>query len=142
MNALNRHLEKTAETGFILFVRTLIAASKHFEYELEITDNNSDEVSFSLNGYPYTLTWGEGVAQKFRTTIPVVEYQLSAWHTTPGGRWYPPEDVDVTLLTTRCVQDCVSKAITSMLECNLNAFLEGHSMNEQMLEDNDLINQM
>ena len=74
------------------------------------TDKGEEQISFSLDGYRFTLTWGEVPQWEFGRETYRVNYQLSIWYTTPGNRHSPPESVDTVLCDFGNIWPCVDKA--------------------------------
>ena len=108
-------------------------APKH-ERTLNITERSEEEVSFELDNYPFTFTWGVVDRPSIVRTIPVVQFSLCIWHTVGGGRWHPPEDVDTTLIESQSVYDCIRVAFETVAKDEIRGIMENDGY-EQMAKE-------
>lgn len=120
-----------AAKGLKEFVATLTRVAPALRRTLHVTEQDDEQVSFELSGYPFTLTWGETTKPSIGRSVWVVQYSLCIWHQTPGNRWSPPEDVDTTLITSQSLYDCLRTAFETVAKDEVRIVLENDGY-EQM----------
>lgn len=131
MNRNEKELTKKAAKALKDFTATLTRIASKLDYDLEITEQDDEQVSFSLNGYPFTLSWGLTKQASLGRDIDVLEFSLCIWHETPGTRWSPPEQIDTTLTTTRSTHNCVQVAFETVAKDHIRIVMENDGY-EQM----------
>jgi hypothetical protein len=115
------------------FVIAMKHLSEKMNRKFTVTDQDYDQVSFTLDNYPFTLAWGETTRPKIGGIAWVVQFSLSIWHTTSGSRDYPPEDIDTELVTSQTIVDCVRVAFETIAKEDIRIHMENYSY-KQMAE--------
>jgi hypothetical protein len=131
---MNDTLEVRAAKGIAEFVSAMIRLAPKHERCFERTDEDADQVSFNLDGYPFTFSWGEATTKGIGRLIPTVKFSLCIWHTTPGSRHSPPESIDTTLIESSSVYDCIRVAFETVAKDEIRNILENDSY-EQMVKE-------
>lgn len=131
-------LKSQAKKGMDGLIHTLEKVSPTLSIEFKVTDRNEEQVTFDLDGIPFTLTWGECPTPGIGGVRWDVIYQLCVWHTTMGTRHEPPEEIDTTLIDSRCVSECVRKALETVFMSRVNGVLEAQGYADMFEEEKNL----
>jgi hypothetical protein len=127
--------QTVARVGFATFIQVMTKASEHLGMEFKVRKEDEERIDFDLDGYQFTLGWGEVVRQSIDGGRWVVQYTLSTWHMeNMNSRWSPPELVDREVMVGQSVWDCVQKAFETVYMGKVSGVLEGIG-NMMQIED-------
>ena len=102
----NKDNQAVAAKGFKDFIELMSKASLALNVEFSVTNEDDDMIDFEMDGYHFSLSWGE-ILKDWIGDIRVwaVEYQLAVYHTINNfSRDNPPEEVDTTLLDSTSIR--------------------------------------
>ena len=122
MNAIN--VNEQAMKAFDAFVNVMTNTAPRTHRKFSVTERDGELINFDLDNYKFTLTWTEEDINIIGRSIMIPEYQLCTWYSTYGSRYEPPEDVDVTLVTSRNIYDCIKSAFESVAKDEIRQALE------------------
>lgn len=125
MNALSRHLEEQAKKGFRAFIVNLETACPHLKRKFQLREQDEEHIDIDIDRYQFTLTWAEEKKQSIGREISVVVFDLCTWNTEGGGRWHPPEVVDVQLIKSQSILDCIKCVLETVATEEIRQCLEG-----------------
>jgi hypothetical protein len=97
---------------------------KMMKSDYKLGENDSENIEFEVEGFPFSLTWSIGERRCIGRTVPIVLYQLSVWHETHGGYWNPPEWVDNQICESQGVYDMMRAAFRCLLENQMSGIME------------------
>ncbi len=127
-----------AAKGIADFTKTMTYGANRLKRNFVVTDSDADGVSFTLDGYSFTLSWGETTKPAIGRSVWIVQYTLCIWSETSGGRWNPPEAVDTTLITNQSINACVRAAFETVAKDEIRQALEDvdyAQLAEQLVEE-------
>jgi len=132
---MNESLEVTAVKGLEEFASAMVRLAPKNDRCFERTQHDEELVSFNLDGYAFTLSWGEVNKPSIGRTVPVVQFSLCIWHTVGGGRWHPPEDVDTTLIESQSIYDCIRVAFETVAKEEIRINMENDRCDQMEKEE-------
>ena len=106
--------------------------------KIEFKDEDEDCLNFDIENYQFVVSWVEkiktyGLGRQFDSKYP--EFQLSAWHSTHGGYWHPPETYDVPVgKPTEYPSEIAMLAVCDIIKQKINIALENESYRQQAEE--------
>ena len=132
---MNESLESNAAGGLEEFASAILRLAPKHDRQVGITDRDADQVSFHLDGYPFTLSWEVFNRPCIGRTVPVVQFALCIWHQTHGSYWDPPEDVDTTLVESQSVYDCIRVALETVAKEEIRLSIENDGYDQMAKEE-------
>jgi hypothetical protein len=131
-------LQEQAKREMDCLVHTLEQVAPKLNLEFKVTDRDDDQVSFDLDGIPFTLGWGEAPRGGRGAGRWVVLYTLCVWHTTMGSRTEPPETIDTILLDSQHIGECTRKALETVYKRRIDQCLEDVGYKMMLAEEKNL----
>jgi hypothetical protein len=131
-------LKSQAKKGMVGFVKTLTEVCPKLDMTFEVTEEDEEQVSFDIDGIPFTLSWGESPTPAIGGMRWQVIYQLCVWSTTMGTRHEPPEMIDTTLVDSAYVGQCTRKALETVFMVRVDGVLENQGYAEMLAEEKNL----
>ena len=119
-------------------IKTLKDVCPVLKWEFKLEERNEDMVSFSIDGISFTVGWGESPTPAIGGMRWNVVYTLSIWRTTAGSRWHPPEKVDIDLVDSPLINNCVRKALQTVANAEIDGALENKGYTEMLDEESSL----
>jgi hypothetical protein len=135
MNATPTERAEIAAKGMKDFVDTMKLGAERLKRNLVITDTDADCVNFTVDNYPFTLSWGETTRPSIGRAVWIVQYTLCIWNETQGSRWNPPETIDTTLITSQCLNACVRCAFETVAKEEIRQALEDVGYRQVVAEE-------
>ena len=132
---MNESPEVRAARGLEEFASAMDQLAPMHERCFETTQRDEELVSFTLDEYPFTLSWVEIDKPSIGHNVPVIMYSLCIWHTVGGGRWHPPETVDTTLIESQSVYDCIRVALETVAQEEIRLTMENYGYEQQAKEE-------
>ena len=127
-----------AAKGIADFTKTMTYGANRLKRNFVVNNSDADGVSFILDGYSFTFSWGETTRVPIGRSRWIVQYTLCVWSETQGGRWNPPEQVDTTLVTDQSINACVRVAFETVAKDEIRQALEDvdyAQLAEQLVEE-------
>jgi hypothetical protein len=131
-------IQERVEKDFNGLIKTLTEVCPVLKRKFELEERDEEMLSFSIDGIPFTVGWGEAPTPAIGGMRWRVVYTLSIWYTTAGGRWHPPETVDTELIDSPSINDCVRKALQTVANAEIDGALENQGYKEMLEEEKNL----
>ena len=119
-----KQFAENARQSMASFVQAMKMTAYRLETPIEFTDQDDEQVSFTLSGYNFTLTWDVGERECIGGKRPVIQFTLCVWYMTSGNRMNPPESIDTTLVTDQSINACVRCAFETVAKDEIRQALE------------------
>lgn len=123
---MNPTAEQLAREGFEIVVKNLEAVCPHLKRKFAIQDKDCDGLTFTIDGYPFTLSWEPTTRKGMGRDYEVPQYTLSISYVSQrGDYWTPPEYDETNLVETQFVHECITCALESVAKDEIRQCLEG-----------------
>ena len=117
------------------FSETMVRLAPKMGRCFERTEEDGEQVSFNLDNYPFTLSWGETLKPSIGRSIWTIQFSLCIWYQTPGSRHSPPEDIDTTLITSQSISDCIRTAFETVAKEEIRCVMENDGYDQMAKEE-------
>lgn len=124
MNALDRYLQQQVKKNFDYFGEFMPKLADMMGRVYLFQSRDEEIFDFELSGFKFTVSWETVEKQALGRTIAQVQFTLSVWHSVGGGRWHPPETVDVEIVKNVNINKVISEAFLTIYRQELEGATE------------------